>query len=60
MTINKVWWLRLKAVMLAAQAIRNGDAEIVIAGGQENMSASPSCSVRETASAWAMPRSSTA
>jgi acetyl-CoA C-acetyltransferase len=31
----------LKAVMLAAQAIRCGDADIVIAGGQENMSASP-------------------
>jgi len=31
----------LKAVMLAAQAVRCGDAEIVIAGGQENMSASP-------------------
>jgi acetyl-CoA C-acetyltransferase len=31
----------LKAVMLAAQAVRCGDAEIVIAGGQENMSAAP-------------------
>jgi acetyl-CoA C-acetyltransferase len=33
--------LRLKAVMLAAQAVRCGDADIVIAGGQENMSAAP-------------------
>ncbi len=41
MTINKVCGSGLKAVMLAAQAIRDGDAEIVIAGGQENMSASP-------------------
>lgn len=41
MTINKVCGSGLKAVMLAAQAIECGDAEIVIAGGQENMSASP-------------------
>ena len=41
MTINKVCGSGLKAVMLAAQAIKSGDADIVIAGGQENMSASP-------------------
>ncbi|QQK01259.1 acetyl-CoA C-acetyltransferase [Burkholderia anthina] len=41
MTINKVCGSGLKAVMLAANAIAAGDAEIVIAGGQENMSASP-------------------
>ena len=41
MTINKVCGSGLKAVMLAAQAIRCGDAEVIIAGGQENMSASP-------------------
>ena len=41
MTINKVCGSGLKAVMLAAQALRCGDAEIVIAGGQENMSAAP-------------------
>lgn len=41
MTINKVCGSGLKAVMLAAQAIRCGDADIVIAGGQENMSAAP-------------------
>lgn len=41
MTINVVCGSGLKAVMLAAQAIANGDAEIVVAGGQENMSASP-------------------
>src|SRR5476649_3047140 len=41
MTINKVCGSGLKAVMLAAQAVRCGDAEIVVAGGQENMSASP-------------------
>jgi acetyl-CoA C-acetyltransferase len=41
MTINKVCGSGLKAVMLAAQAVRCDDADIVIAGGQENMSASP-------------------
>ncbi|WP_367189943.1 acetyl-CoA C-acetyltransferase [Burkholderia sp. Ed8] len=41
MTINKVCGSGLKAVMLAANAIVAGDADIVIAGGQENMSASP-------------------
>lgn len=41
MTINKVCGSGLKAVMLAAQAIRDGDSDIVIAGGQENMSAAP-------------------
>jgi acetyl-CoA C-acetyltransferase len=40
-TINKVCGSGLKATFLAAQAIRCGDARIVIAGGQENMSASP-------------------
>ncbi|MCE2860304.1 MAG: acetyl-CoA C-acetyltransferase [Oxalobacteraceae bacterium] len=41
MTINKVCGSGLKATHLAAQALRCGDAEIIIAGGQENMSASP-------------------
>ena len=41
LTINVVCGSGLKAVMLAAQAIQTGNAEIVIAGGQENMSASP-------------------
>ena len=41
MTINKVCGSGLKATHLAAQAIMAGDAEIMIAGGQENMSASP-------------------
>src|SRR5215217_6881522 len=40
-TINKVCGSGLKATHLAAQAIKCGDADIVIAGGQENMSASP-------------------
>ena len=39
LTINAVCGSGLKAVMLAAQAMRDGDSEIVIAGGQENMSA---------------------
>ncbi|TFG53756.1 MAG: acetyl-CoA C-acetyltransferase [Gemmatimonadales bacterium] len=41
LTINKVCGSGLKAVMLAAQAIRAGDAQCVVAGGQEAMSASP-------------------
>src|SRR6266545_7053461 len=41
MTINKVCGSGLKAVHLAAQAIRCGDAEVVVAGGQENMSLAP-------------------
>jgi len=41
MTINVVCGSGLKAVMLAAQAIKCGDSEIVVAGGQENMSAAP-------------------
>ncbi|WP_040239899.1 acetyl-CoA C-acetyltransferase [Chromohalobacter japonicus] len=41
MTINKVCGSGLKALHLATQAIRCGDAELIIAGGQENMSLSP-------------------
>ncbi len=41
MTINKVCGSGLKAVHLAAQAIASGDAEIVVAGGFENMSQAP-------------------
>ncbi|WP_136254893.1 acetyl-CoA C-acetyltransferase [Onishia niordana] len=41
MTINKVCGSGLKALHLATQAIRCGDAELILAGGQENMSASP-------------------
>ncbi len=41
MTINMVCGSGLRAIHLAAQAIKAGDAEIIIAGGQENMSASP-------------------
>ncbi len=41
MTLNKVCGSGLKALHLAAQAIRCGDAEVVIAGGQENMSLAP-------------------
>ncbi|SHI95291.1 acetyl-CoA acetyltransferase [Desulfatibacillum alkenivorans DSM 16219] len=40
-TINKVCGSALKAVMLAAQAIVLGDADVVVAGGMENMSAAP-------------------
>ncbi len=41
MTINKVCGSGLKAVMLAAQSVANGDSDLVIAGGQENMSIAP-------------------
>ena len=41
MTINKVCGSGLKAVVLAAQAIKSGDAEIVVAGGMESMSNAP-------------------
>ena len=41
MTVNKVCGSGLKAVILGANAIIAGDAEIVVAGGQENMSAAP-------------------
>ncbi|ABU70600.1 acetyl-CoA C-acetyltransferase [Vibrio campbellii] len=40
-TINKVCGSGLKALQLAYQAIKNGDADLVIAGGQENMSQAP-------------------
>ena len=40
-TVNKVCGSGLKAVMLAAQAIQCGDAQVVVAGGTENMSAAP-------------------
>jgi len=41
MTINKVCGSGLKAVMLAAQAIQSGDADVVVAGGMESMSMTP-------------------
>lgn len=40
-TINKVCSSGMKAVMMAAQSIKSGDADIIIAGGMENMSAVP-------------------
>jgi acetyl-CoA C-acetyltransferase len=40
-TVNKVCGSGLKAVMLAAQAIRGGDAEVIVAGGTESMSRAP-------------------
>ena len=41
LTVNKVCGSGLKAVMLAAQAIKAGDAQVVVAGGQESMSNAP-------------------
>src|SRR5688500_7678575 len=40
-TVNKVCGSGLKAVMLAAQSVKCGDAEVVVAGGAENMSRAP-------------------
>jgi len=40
-TVNKVCGSGLKAVMLASQAIKAGDAEVIVAGGQESMSNAP-------------------
>jgi len=40
-TVNKVCGSALKAVMLASQAVQVGDADVVVAGGMENMSAAP-------------------
>ena len=40
-TVNKVCGSGLKAVMLADQAIRSGDASVIVAGGMENMSLAP-------------------
>ncbi|MDA8141635.1 MAG: acetyl-CoA C-acetyltransferase [Desulfobacteraceae bacterium] len=40
-TVNKVCGSALKTVMLAAQAVQTGDADVVVAGGMENMSATP-------------------
>jgi len=40
-TINKVCASGMKSIMLAAQAIKTGDAEIIVAGGMENMSSIP-------------------
>src|SRR5437867_3916437 len=41
LTVNKVCGSGLKAVMMAAQAVRLGDAEVVVAGGMESMSNAP-------------------
>ena len=60
MTLNKVCGSGLKALHLAAQAIRCGDAEVIIAGGQESMSLAPtSCPAPAPACAWATPNWST-
>jgi acetyl-CoA C-acetyltransferase len=40
-TVNKICASGMKSVALAAQAIKAGDAEVIVAGGQENMSAAP-------------------
>src|SRR5208283_6029039 len=60
MTINKVCGSGLKAVALAAQAVQLGESEIVVAGGMESMSNSPTyCRRRAPAIASATRKSST-
>jgi acetyl-CoA C-acetyltransferase len=53
MTVNKVCGSGLKAVMLASQAIRAGDAKVVVAGGMENMSRAPHLA-RGSRAGWTM------
>ena len=58
MTVNKVCGSGLKAVILAAQAIKCGDAELIVAGGMESMSNAPYLiPAPATASAWVTSRS---
>lgn len=51
LTVNKVCGSGLKAVMLASQAIRAGDAKVVVAGGMENMSMAPHI-LRKSRQGW--------
>jgi acetyl-CoA C-acetyltransferase len=48
MTINQVCGSGLRSVALAFQSIRNGDSDIVVAGGQESMSLAPHCAMLRT------------
>lgn len=48
-TVNQVCGSGLRTVMLAAQSIRSGEAQIIVAGGQENMSLSPHATYLRTA-----------
>ena len=55
-TVNKVCGSGLKSVMLAAQAIKSGDAQAIVAGGAENMSRAPYLLERRgPVCAWAIP-----
>lgn len=57
LTINKVCGSGLKAIHLATQAIIAGDADIIVAGGMENMSQSPYLlKTQEMASVWVIRR----
>lgn len=49
LTINKVCGSGLKAIMLAVQAVRCGDADVVVAGGMESMSRAPYTLARQSA-----------
>jgi len=55
MTVNKVCGSGLKSIMLAAQAIKCGDASVVVGGGPRTCRARPICWIRRAAAiAWAM------
>ncbi len=56
MTINFVCGSGLRSVAMAAQAIANGDSEIVVAGGQENMSLSPHAAYLRSGTKNGQPR----
>ena len=55
LTINKVCGSALKTVMLAAQAVAVGDADVVVAGGMENMSMAPYYLEKAFASFYLLP-----
>ena len=57
--INQLCGSGLRTVALGSQAIKLGDAEIVVAGGQESMSQAPHVAHLETAPRWARSRWST-
>lgn len=59
LTVNKVCGSGLRCVSLAAQMIKAGDADVIVAGGMENMSMAPFAVLRAVmATAWATASSS--
>jgi acetyl-CoA C-acetyltransferase len=54
--LNQVCGSGLRTVAIAAQQIQTGDATVMIAGGQENMTLSPHCAPMRAATKWATTR----